>query len=81
MTPDFNYTYELGAEVVVGKYYNYEKTSREGCLYKKDDRVAIVPKQSIVYVGLDITASKKKTNLFVLQTVDHEDILCSLLNF
>ncbi len=77
---DFNYTFALGDEVVVGHYYNYQKTTREGCLYKLDQRTATIPKQSIVYVGIDVTPSQKKssTGLYVLQTVDHEDILCSL---
>ena len=36
-------------------------------------------KQSIMYVGIDVTPKKKSTSkLFFLQTVDHEDILCSL---
>ena len=78
--PDFNHTSAPAEEVIVGNYYNYQKTTREGCIFvqsrSKDSNHS---KQSIMYVGIDVTPKKKSTSkLFFLQTVDHEDILCSL---
>ena len=50
--PDFNHTFAPGEEVIVGNYYNYPKTTREGCMYmyKVDQRTAIIRKQSIIHV-------------------------------
>ena len=40
--PDFNHTSAPGEEVIVGNYYNYQKTTREGCMYTVDQRTAII---------------------------------------
>lgn len=75
----YGHMYLAGSKVVEGHFLNYEKSTREGNLYKEDAQtIAIVPQECILYYGIDLTASKKHNNFWVLQNEDHEDILCTI---
>ena len=79
MRSDYQHVYSTGEEVVVGKYFDYQTTTREGLLFKRETKkVAVIPKHCILYVGINLTTSYKKPNLYVLQADDHTDILCSI---
>ena len=76
----YGHTYLAGTKVLKGHFLNYQKTTREGHLYKEDTKTeAIIPQECVVY-GIDIqpTCSSKKPDLHVLQNVDHEDILLNI---
>ena len=78
-TSQYGHTYLAGTKVVKGHFLNYQKTTREGHLYKQDPKTeAIVPQECVLYYGIDIQSSTKKPDLHVLQNVDHEDILLNI---
>ena len=41
--------YAKGSEVIIGNYYNYKKSTRTGCIYKRDTVVTLVHKDTILY--------------------------------
>ena len=73
--------YLTGTKVVKGHFLNYQKTTREGHLYKEDLKTeAIVPQECVLYYCIDnqVQPSTKKTDMYVLHNVDHEDILLNI---
>ena len=75
----YGHTYLAGTKVLKGHFLNYQNTTREGHLYKEDTKTeAIIPKECVVYYGIDIQPSSKKPDLHVLQNVNHEDILLNI---
>ena len=75
-TSEYGHTYLKGTKLIRGHYLNYQKTTREGLLYKKSQDEAIVPSECILYCGIDLQI--KKNELFLLDKEDHEDIMCSI---
>ena len=52
------HTYLAGTKVFKGHFLNYQKTIREGYLYKEDTKTeAIIPQECVVYYGIDIQPS------------------------
>jgi hypothetical protein len=39
---------------------------------------AIVPKESVLYVGVDLQAQGKSPELYLLKSVDECDIMCAI---
>ena len=75
----YGHTYLAGTKVLKGHFLNYQKTTREGHLYKEDTKTeAIIPQECVVYYGIDNQPSSKKPGVQVLQNVDHEDILLNI---
>ena len=76
--PEYGHTYSVGDQVIKGYYYSYEKTSRAGCYYKRLSAEAVVPKESVLYVGVDLQKHRRHPNLHLLKPVDECDIMCSI---
>ena len=54
----YGHTYLAGTKVLKGHFRNYQKTTREGHLYKEDTKTeAIIPQECVVYYGIDIQPS------------------------
>ena len=77
-TPEYGHTYFLGAKVIKGYYCSYTKTTRDGCFYKKLMKEAIVPKESILHVGVDLQSQGKSPELYLLKPIDECDIMCAI---
>ena len=76
--PEYGHTHFPGAKVIKGYYYSYTKTTRDGCFYKKLLKEAIVPKESVLYVGVDLQSQGKSPELYLLKSVDECDIMCAI---
>ena len=51
-----------------------------GCHFKaKKDQVVVVPAGSIIYVGIELTEQPR--DKFLLDVLDHEDIICCIGSF
>ena len=61
--PEYEHTYHVGEQVIKGYNYSYEKTTRDGCMYKRLTKEAIVPKESVLYVGIDLQQHHKHKHL------------------
>ena len=73
---NLGHAYPKGTEVFRGYYYNNTKLSREGLIFKKDITTEVlVPKESVLYVGIELKESRKPGE-FVLSHIDHDDIIC-----
>ena len=76
---DYGHMYSgTKSKVVKGHYLNYEKTTREGLLYKKGREEAIIPQECVLYCGICLQQSKKQTDIYELQKENHEDIMCTI---
>ena len=74
---EFDYVHSKGSDVLIGHFYIHQKTAREGILYKRDSKVAIIHRDSMIYVGIELSG-KSNQEFYVLSCTDHEDILCSI---
>ena len=68
--------YPVGCKVARGFYYEHVKTNASGCFYKgTSDKLALVPKGSILYYDIEMTESNE---MYFLPKDTHEDIMCSV---
>ena len=77
-TSDYGHVFPQGTTVFIGNFYLHQKTTKEGLIYKKDSKVAITHKDSILYAGLELAKKRNKPDLYILSSNDHEDILYSI---
>ena len=75
---DFGHTFQKGSDVIVGCFYKFQRTSKGNIIFKRDKKTAIVHKDSVLYVGVELSQNAKNPNLYTLSKTDHEDILCTV---
>ena len=71
------HTYAMGTNVFYGFHYEFIKSSKKGCWYKKcnQDNNLIIPAGCVLYVGIDLATVKDS---YWLQIEDHQDIMCAI---
>ena len=75
------HTYAMGTNVFYGFYYEFIKSSKKGCWYKKcnQDNNLIIPAGCVLYVGIDL-ATEKDSYLLKLRTIGHYVCHCGFIN-
>ena len=66
---------------MIGHNYKYQKSTRGKLLYTKDTKQAIIYKESVLFVGVELSEHAKNPQLYVLSKADHEhdeDILSTV---
>ena len=75
---EYGIMYSKGSDVIFGHFYQYQRSTRDKCIYKMGKKQAIVHKDSVLYVGVEVSVNEKDPRLYILSCTDHEDILCAV---
>ena len=77
-TDEYGMLYKAGSIVVRGHFYDYVKGLKAGSVYKENSKSALINKDTIVFVGVDLEPHRSR---LLLKASDHTELILSVLGY
>ena len=74
-TDDYGMLYKAGSIIIRGHFYDYVKEMKAGSVYKENRKAAIIYKDTIVFVGINLESRRSG---LLLKAADHAELLLSV---